>query len=89
MVKDGEDKHGLQTTNLKNSVLTFEDGSSVLSAKVFEKWAIKSKAREKYNIYTASGGIIDQSSAHHSYQAREEGRSCGEREIQRLWIPVS
>ena len=28
MVKDGEDKHGLQTTNLKNSGWTFQDVSA-------------------------------------------------------------
>ena len=29
MVKDGEDKHGLQTTNLKNVGLTFQDVPTV------------------------------------------------------------
>jgi len=29
MVKDGEDKHGLQTTNLKNLGLTFQNAQTV------------------------------------------------------------
>ena len=38
MVKDGEDWHGLQTTNLKNSGLTIQDNSTKFSKATAELW---------------------------------------------------
>ena len=46
MVKDGEDYFGLQTTNLKNVDLTFQDAKQRQKVEVF-----KNKIQVEQNVY--------------------------------------